>query len=231
MRVLSTLRWITIVAAIPAAVATVAAQTSGVDAARRSIAAAAAARFGAGTEVDVRLTADVPATWHDQLETASIDPAARLGTPVWVTFAGAPGHSLRMSADVRVTVDHVRTAHPVLAGAVLAAEDFVAVHEAVTGLPFRRLPIAAEVLGARALRSLAAGDVIQSGFIVAPLVVHAGETVTAIARIGGVEVSARFVAADNGRAGDVVRVVNPETKRTVRARVVTSGTVEVLNER
>ncbi len=231
MRFLSTLRWITIVAALPAAAATTAAQTTDVEAARRSIAAAAVARFGAGAEVDVRLTADVPATWHDQLETASIDPAARLGAPVWVTFAGAAGHSLRVSAEVHVTVDHVRATHPVLAGAVLTAADFSAVREAVTGLPFRRLPTAADVLGARALRSLAAGDVIQSGFIVAPLIVHAGEPVTVIARVGGVEVSARFVAADNGRAGDVVRVVNPETKRTLRARVVTSGTVEVLNER
>jgi flagella basal body P-ring formation protein FlgA len=231
MRILSTLRWIAIVAAVPAAAAIVAAQTTDVGAARRSIAAAAAARFGVGAEVDVRLTADVPATWHDQLETASLDPAARLGAPVWVTFAGSPGHSLRISADVRVTVDHVRTTHPVLAGAVLSAADVSDVREAVTGLPFRRLPIAAEVVGARVLRSLAAGDIIQSGFIVLPLVVHAGEPVTAIARIGGVEVSAQFVAAENGRTGDLIRVVNPETKRTVRARVVTSGTVEVLNER
>jgi len=231
MRAFQHLRWLPVAVAAHLTVATVAAQPTGANAARVAIASAVTARFGASAEVEVRLTAAVPATWHGQLEAAAIDPGARLGAPVWVTFAGAPGHSLRISADVHVVVDHVRAAHPVLAGHVLEPDDVTTMHEVVTGLPFRRLPVAAEVIGARALRSLDAGEVIQPGFIVAPLIVRIGEPVTAIARVDGVEVSARLVAADNGRVGDVVRVVNPETKRTVRARVITPGTVEVLNER
>ncbi len=41
------------------------------------------------------------------------------------------------------------------------------------------------------------------------------------------EVTATFVAADGGDAGDVIRVVNPDTKRYLRARVVKPGLVEV----
>ena len=54
---------------------------------------------------------------------------------------------------------------------------------------------------------------------------------TAIARIGDLEVAARFIAADSGRIGDLIRIVNPDTKRSIRARIIKAGTVEVFNER
>ena len=57
----------------------------------------------------------------------------------------------------------------------------------------------------------------------------AGQKITATARVGSVEVSSIFIAVDSGAAGDVIRILNPDTKRTLRARVVSTGLVEVIN--
>jgi flagella basal body P-ring formation protein FlgA len=46
-----------------------------------------------------------------------------------------------------------------------------------------------------------------------------------------VQVTGVFVAADGGRVGDLIRIVNPDTRRALKARVTKQGTVEVINER
>ena len=201
------------------------------DAMSRAIAEAVVARVGSGAEVTVRLASAVPATWQGDLSSAAIDPAARLGAPLFVTFLNGPAASLRVSADIHVVADYVRASHTILAGQTLTAGDIAPVREVVPAMPLRHLPTAGEVIGARTIRRLNAGDVIQAGFVATPPVVQIGEPVTAIARIGDLEVAARFVAEDNGRIGDLIRIVNPDTKRTLRARIIKAGTVEVFNER
>jgi flagella basal body P-ring formation protein FlgA len=55
--------------------------------------------------------------------------------------------------------------------------------------------------------------------------------VLVVAAVGAVEVSATFVAADGGAAGDLIRVMNPDTRRYVRGRIVKKGLVEVIYEK
>ncbi len=50
-------------------------------------------------------------------------------------------------------------------------------------------------------------------------------------RVGGVELAGSLVAAGNGAADDVIRVVNKDSRRAMRARVVRSGEVEVIDVR
>ena len=52
-----------------------------------------------------------------------------------------------------------------------------------------------------------------------------------MAAAGAIRVTAAMVAADGGSTGDVIRVVNPATRRYLRGRVVQKGVVEVLNGR
>jgi flagella basal body P-ring formation protein FlgA len=236
MTLASHLRWGTRLAVAGLAGATLAAQTPAVpspdvEAMRHAIVDAVGARVGAGADVDVQISSAVPPSWHGDVSTVLIDPAARLGTPLSVTFLAGPNASLRVLADVRVTADYLRASHTILPGQVLTAADVVAVREVMPAVPLRHLPTAAEVLGAHALRRLVAGDVLQAAFIATPPVVTIGEPVTAIARIGDLEIAARFIAEENGRIGDLIRIVNPDTKRTLRARIIKAGTVEVFNER
>jgi flagella basal body P-ring formation protein FlgA len=72
-----------------------------------------------------------------------------------------------------------------------------------------------------------AGGVLGPGSLVLRRAVEPGDRVTAIAIAGAVQVSAELEAADGGDPGDVIRVVNRETRRSLRGRVIGDGTVEV----
>jgi flagella basal body P-ring formation protein FlgA len=122
-------------------------------------------------------------------------------------------------------------ARPVARGAEIVADDLTPVMGDVVGVPVRRLPTAAELTGGRALRDIKAGDVVQAGWVALKPAVHAGDPVTVRARVGDVEVTSVLVASDSGNVGAIVRVMNPDTRRTLRARVVASGIVEVVNVR
>ncbi len=116
-------------------------------------------------------------------------------------------------------------------GHVIAAEDVEAVRTELQGTPIRPVPTIDQVAGARALRPIPQGATVLSGFVAIRRAIEPGDKVTVVATSGAVEVTAEFVAADGGRVGDTIRVVNPDTKKYVRGRVVRKGLVEVINER
>ncbi len=64
-----------------------------------------------------------------------------------------------------------------------------------------------------------------------PTLVRAGDRVRATARVGGVEAVVIAIAAQNGVAQQIIRVVNPDSRRAIRVRVVAAGEVEVVNAR
>jgi flagella basal body P-ring formation protein FlgA len=140
-----------------------------------------------------------------------------------------PAASVRARADVKVVVDYVIANRPVVNGQVLAAADLTAVHGVVAEVPFRRLPTMGELIGARGLRPLAPGEIVQPGFAAVIPLVRAGQPITATARIGTVEASLTFLAVDSGVRGDIIRILNPDTRKMLRARVVSTGLVEVIN--
>jgi flagella basal body P-ring formation protein FlgA len=199
---------------------------AGLDPLHRALVGAVMERMGPGAAVVVGA---INPSWDGPFTRVAIDPSARIGGPVGITIYTGQAASVRVSADVKVVVDYVVVGLPVAGGKVLAAADLKAVRGVVAQVPFRRLPTLVEVVGARALRPLAPGEVIQPSFIAAIPMVRAGQTVTATARVGGVEASLTFIAVDGGAAGDVIRIVNPDTKRTLRARIVSTGLVEVIN--
>ena len=204
---------------------TVAAQTA-VPVVDRAIAGAIAERMGAGAEIKVlRVT---PAFGGEFLSIA-IDPTARLGSALPMSIVLGPAQNARVIADVIVVTDYVTAVRPLVAGQVIAAGDVAPARGVVKDVPLRRLPTIGQRVGGRTLRPIAVGDLIQIGFVSPVAAVKAGQAVTAIARIGSVEATAKLVAVDNGAIDDVIRILNPDTRRTLRAKVVSPGVVEVLN--
>jgi flagella basal body P-ring formation protein FlgA len=206
--------------------AAIRAQGAAPDPLRRALVSAVLERMGPSAEVVVGA---INPSWDGPFTRVAIDPSARIGGPVAITIFTGPAASVRVSAVVKVVVDYVVAGRPVPGGQVLVAADVTAVRGVVAQVPFRRLPTLAEVVGARGLRPLAPGEIIQPSFVAAIPLVRAGQTVTARARIGSVEASLTFTAVDGGAPGDVIRIVNPDTRRTLRARVVSAGLVEVIN--
>ena len=107
-----------------------------------------------------------------------------------------------------------------LAAADLALErrDVSAVRDALSDID------AVEGLSGR--RALKAGQVVQKGLLIEPLLVKRGALVRIVARTGPVEVSASGEALDAGRRGEIVRVRNVNTGKVIRARVAGDALVE-----
>lgn len=164
------------------------------------------------------------------------EPSARLDGQIrfilrWVGTERSGARVVRAGAAVarvRVTAAHVHSTTLVSRGSELRGDDVVDVrHEIVSG-PLRPWPTIADTVGSKALRDLAPDACIARGAIADRPDVRTGQDVVAISRISGVEASAVMVAAESGDAGSVIRVVNRQSRRAVKARIVSSGLVEIL---
>ena len=113
----------------------------------------------------------------------------------------------------------------------MTGEDVTSLTGEISGVPMRRLPSLSDVTGTKALRPLAIGDTVLESFIAGRRAIERGDEVTVVASAGAVEVTAAMVASDGGQPGDVIRVMNPDTKRFLRARIVKAGIVEVVDGR
>ena len=165
----------------------------------------------------------------------TIAPDARLDAPIEFGIIG-PGPSGRAvaigrgRAIVQVSVSHAIAARTVTRGTVLTAVDVAEVVGPPGAVPVRRLPTVAGLVGATLRRDAAGGEVVTARSVTMPPAVRVGDVVQARASIGPVQVMGALTVLDNGAEGAIVRVVNRESRREVRARVIRPGVVEVIHE-
>ncbi len=162
-------------------------------------------------------------------------PGARTGGSVRFQIVGSDRHRRVRTigwatASVHVAVEHVRLRQLVSRGEALSDDDVSVSRDDVPGVPLRWLPRWREVQGARALTNLAPGMVLLKSAVLSRPAVRSGQVVRGTARVAGVEVEAQLVAVQDGDPGMMVRVVNKDTRRELRARVVEAGHVEVVDE-
>lgn len=197
--------------------------------AHAAIAAAVRQRLGAAVEVvvaDLTVTGAAVAT----AVRAVPAPGARLGTVIRFTLQSADGGTPLGSAAARISafVPHWHAVRPLERGAELTAADVAAVTHIVADGPLRAWPGATVPVGGRVLRPLAAGACLSHTAIAPQLAVRTGQDVSAVVSLAGVQARAVMVAAGSGDAGDVIRVVNRQSRRSLKARVVAPGMVEIL---
>lgn len=188
------------------------------------------ARLGADAEITVA-SLDLPARAGQEFRSARLDPAARLGKPMRVTFVPVSGTPVIAVVSLHVVVPNVVARRDLSRGETIADDDVIEVRTEAIGAPLRRLPRGTQVIGRRVLRPVPAGAVILPGAVVVRRTIERGDPVTVVARAGDAEVTASMVAADGGNEGDVIRVTNPDTRRDLRARVIKEGHVEVIHAR
>jgi flagella basal body P-ring formation protein FlgA len=136
----------------------------------------------------------------------------------------------RVTVRVHVTVAHSHTTRAIARGSRLADADLATVRHALSRGALRPLPEGDALVDGRVLRDLPA-DACLTPQVVAPApAVIAGREVAAVAREGDVEVRATLVAVDSGAVGEVVRVAQPGSRRTLRARVIGRAEVEIHHE-
>ena len=225
-------------AAVPAVVLAAAPAATHSDEAMRAVVAAVRARMGAGADVLVDAVHEVSLP-GGTLTDAIPAPGARLGGAVRFVLRGPGGTATdpgRMTSlghatvALRVVIDHAHTARAVRRGLSLAAEDVMPARHVFETGALTPLPSVDDALHGRVLRDLPAGACLTRQAFTATPAVRAGADVVAIVRTGGIEARADLVSVDSGNPGDTVRVTNPESRRTFRARVVSRDLVEITHE-
>lgn len=84
-----------------------------------------------------------------------------------------------------------------------------------------------DLIGTTPRRILSPQQVVKASEIELPTLVERGSRVTMILNNGSMKLSASGKALEDGAAGDVIRVVNLTSKRTIDGFVAPNGTVEV----
>jgi flagella basal body P-ring formation protein FlgA len=163
-------------------------------------------------------------------------PGARIGRPSrFLLERRRPGASAQRvgeaTATIRVVASVVRTATALGRGARIDAGALQTVDADLDGRPFRALPSLEDCVEARVRRDLPAGAIVAASDILQEPLVRAGQGVQAQVRVGDVVVTGAMLAAENGVKGDVIRVVNEQRRRVVRARVTGRNEVEVVDVR
>ena len=197
--------------------------------AAEAVRAAVLARLGIKATVTIEsidITGDAPV-----FREARPAPASGLGRPMRFTLVTTSGAALPATVTLTVTGALVVTTRTVAKGESLKPEDLSESERVITDVPLRRLPRLDELVGSRALRTLPAGESVAGNAVTLRRKVEPGDSVTVVAASGVVEVSGTFVAADGGEPGRVIRVINPQTRRFLRGRILNDGKVEVLDGR
>jgi flagella basal body P-ring formation protein FlgA len=196
---------------------------------RGAIQAAVQARVGgpATVTVDIR-TAQL--STGASLDAAVPEPGARFGRPARFKLLAA-GRSVGYAvAIVHAEVSHLRVAQPIAAGDVFGADSVREVVGDPGPIAIEPLPLATGVAGNTAVRALVANDVVTSRVVRVPPAVRSGERVVVRVVIGGIEATGVGTALQTGNVGDLIRVVNPDSRRQLRGRVVGKSEVEVQHE-
>lgn len=214
-----------------------AAQTTGGTEARvrAAVIAAVQSRLGGAADVTVGAITCAIANERDGELVATPDPTSRLGTSMRFVLAARDrsGPLMRIgqaSAVVRVSADSVRTRRTVARGTVLTGEDVEAARGPLGEIALRPLLSLADAIGARAPHDLPSGQTLTTADVAVVPAVKSGDRVRAVVRVDGVEASMTAIAVEGGPTGRIIRIVNADSHRTLRARITGSGEVEVMHE-
>lgn len=194
-----------------------------------------AVREAFGGDADVTLSEPVLTLGLDAVAPARAvaEPSSRTAGPVrFVLYAAGdamPRRVGRLTARVDVRATHLRVRQRMPARSAVGPADVEVVRADIGRLAFASLPLIEALSGAVTRKALLEGEVITSLVLGLRSLVTSGDEVVTVARIGAVEVRGRAIAAQSGRFGETVIVVNPDSHKRLRARVVADSRVEVLH--
>jgi flagella basal body P-ring formation protein FlgA len=179
---------------------------------------------------------DLAVSFDNEVRTLHIEPNAELGisrvaldqrTRRFEAMLDLPAAAPRRPA-LRVTGTLVETAEAVIPLRAIATGEVIRSSDVMIERRPKTEVIAIEdVLGFAAKRALKPGQVIRAGDVAKQELVGRNETVTIYYEAPGMVLTIRGKALDAGAMGDVVNVLNVQSKRTIQATVSGPGRVNV----
>jgi flagella basal body P-ring formation protein FlgA len=146
-----------------------------------------------------------------------------------VTVDGIPCRTLYLRASLH-PFDGVAVAlRDVERGEPVQQNDFTMVRKDLADLNDGFFTDAETLRGLVAARAINAGSVISARCVDRPVVIKRGKTVTAEVAGRFFRITALVKAVDSGKVGDVIRLTNMDSKKTLAGEVLDENTVRVVN--
>jgi flagella basal body P-ring formation protein FlgA len=202
-----------------------------------TIATALSKQFGLGDPKNIAVM------FEREMRAIQVEPSAR-GTPrvSHINFDAKSGHFdallevptgatnrgiLRLSGRAAATVDVVTVIRPIERGTVLQEEDVQVERHPRAELTRDMVGDRDQAIGFSARANLQPGRPLRSADLMKPEMIQRNETVTIVYEVPGIVLTVRGKAVDGGAEGDVINVLNEQTKRTVQGVVVGPGRVVI----
>lgn len=172
------------------------------------------------------LPANLPAT--AEVVNLSYTPGRDFFTAtVAAPSAAQPVKTINVSGTVEKTLQIPVLKSSVRAGEIIGSTDLEWVDIAERVLMPDTITDADDLIGKTPARQIALNKPIRAKEVTNPQLVGRGDDITIIFKAGGMQLTAKGKAMQNGAEGDLVRVVNASTNRSVTAMVSGDRTVEV----
>jgi flagellar basal body P-ring formation protein FlgA len=159
---------------------------------------------------------------------AAIEPGARLGQPIRFVLSADGRRVGSAVASVSVTGGVVVARRSIARDEEVGAGDVAITQTEIKNVLVRRLPTQAEIVGTRARRDIAAGELMTGALVVVPPAVRSGDQVRVVVTMGPVQVSGEGRASGSGQVGDRVRVLTSSSRKPLNARITGRGAVEIV---
>jgi flagella basal body P-ring formation protein FlgA len=134
---------------------------------------------------------------------------------------------LHFTGSLRETFEAVVPTREIAQGQVLKASDLALERRPKSNSTSTTLTTIAQAQGLSAKHALRAGQVIRQADVAKPEVVGRGETVTIVFEVPGIMLTIVGKAAEAGALGDIISVLNVQSKHTIQATVIGPGRVSV----
>jgi len=202
------------------------------------IAHAFAGRYGLGEARNLSVTLDVaprPAiveasvTGDLVLTSAALNPmSGRFEVAFEVPGSAIIRKPLRFTGSVIETVEVAVTTRALPAGAIVKDSDLAIERRPKQKVTAETLGTAHEAIGLALRSAVRAGQPLRRGDLMKPQVVHRDDNVTLVYEVPGILLTTRGKALESGAEGDVINVLNVQSKRTIQGTVTGPNRVNIL---
>lgn len=148
-------------------------------------------------------------------------------TTIGVRCNGGNPWTIYVPASVKAMRKVVIVTRPILRNSAISKDDIRLEERDVTGRSEDYIYNPEHVLGKLAKRDLSTSTALAAGMLNAPLLIRRGQQVIILAEGPGLEVRMAGTALMDGTHGQVIRVKNKLSKRTVEGRVILPGIIRV----
>ena len=197
------------------------------------------ARFDLGSSKDIVVTfaRDMRAIYVEpsakgEPRVANIDYDLRSGrfeAAIEIPAGAGKRTAIQLSGRATATVEVATAARTIERGVVLRDADLIMERRARSEVGRDVITSAAQAVGLAPRGGLQPGRPIRTADLMKPDLVQRNETVTLVYEVPGVVLTIRGKAAEGGAEGDVINVLNEQSKRTLQGVVIGPGRVAINN--